>query len=142
MINIRSSLILSVSFWVVFVIFGCSETKDASPESEHKESFEQSGYDDGRYCATVNYYNPGTGTQSTYTLEVEIESNELIKIYWPNGGWLDDSHFVPPDISDGSASFSSDAMVDYEVQIEGREGDCNLSGVIYEEDASVDQESQ
>jgi hypothetical protein len=44
-------------------------------------------------------------------------------IHFPNGGWLDDSHFDPPDISEGSASFTSDRGYEYDVQIL-REGDC------------------
>ena len=43
---------------------------------------------DGDYCAEIDYYYSKTGTESTYTLKVEIEDNELVKIYWPNGdGW-------------------------------------------------------
>src|ERR1044072_2494242 len=48
---------------------------------------EQNGeYQDGTYCAEVEYYYSKTGTNSTYTLNVDIENGELVKIYWPNGG--------------------------------------------------------
>ena len=56
-------------------------------------------YNDGNYCAEVEYYNLKTGTHSTYTLPVEVENNKLTVIHFPNGGWLDDSHFTPPTIS-------------------------------------------
>ena len=82
------------------------------------------------YCAEIKYYNPNTGTSSTYTLEVEVENNELTEIYWPNGGWLDDSHFASTDISSGEASFSSDAGYEYDVRIIGKEGDCSPSTYI------------
>ena len=79
---------------------------------------EGEGYD-GKYCADVEYYNPNTGTSSTYTLNVEVEDNTLVTIYWPSGGWLDESHFEPQDISDGNCSFTSDVGYDYEVTITG-----------------------
>ncbi len=73
---------------------------------------------DGRYVAEVEYYNPRTGTRSTYTLWVEVEDGRLVTIYWPNGGWLDDDHFTPPEIVDGVAHFESDREVEYSVVIE------------------------
>ncbi len=65
-------------------------------------------YSDGEYNAEIEYYNPKTGTKSSYTLKIEIEDDKLVKIYWTNGGWLDDSYFIPPDISSGEARFISD----------------------------------
>ncbi len=82
------------------------------------------GYKDGIYCAEVKYYYPKTGTRSTYVLKVKIKNNKLMVIYWPNGGWLDDSHFYPPDISDGYAEFVSDRGAIYTVKIVGEGGDC------------------
>jgi len=74
-------------------------------------------YDNGSYCAEVEYYNPRTGTHSTYTLPVRIEDNKLTVIYFPNGGWLDDSHFTPPTIKNGEANFVSDRKYRYTVTI-------------------------
>lgn len=83
-------------------------------------------YPDGTYCAEVDYYNPNTGTNSTYTLNVEVENNELTVIHWPNGGWLDESHFTPEELdSSGSCSFTSDQGYEYKVQITGPE--CNFT---------------
>ncbi|MDY0216528.1 MAG: hypothetical protein RBS19_06205 [Bacteroidales bacterium] len=48
-------------------------------------------YYDGTCCADVEYYNSNTGTNNTFTLEVEVENNELITIYWSNGGWIDEN---------------------------------------------------
>lgn len=74
-------------------------------------------YADGEYTAEISYYNPKTRTQSEYTLNVEIEDDKLVKIYWSNGGWLDDSHFTPPDISTGEAFFKSDKGYQYRVRV-------------------------
>lgn len=72
---------------------------------------------DGRYEAKVDYHNPETGTSSTYYLDVEVQDKELVKIYWKRGGWLDQSHFSPVDISDGTAKFTSDKGYEYRVEL-------------------------
>ncbi|MGS2761255.1 hypothetical protein [Sinomicrobium sp. M5D2P9] len=77
------------------------------------------GFTDGVYPARVGYYYPKTGTRSTYTLKVKVKDNRLRVIYWPNGGWLDDSHFTPPDIHTGITKFKSDRGVWYTVDITG-----------------------
>ena len=102
------------------ILFGCGG-KSSSNQGSYDDDY---GYQDGTYCAEIEYYYYKTGTRSTYTLEVEIEDNELTKIYWPNGGWLDDSHFYPPDISDGYATFTSDRGIEYSVKIIGNEDTC------------------
>lgn len=64
---------------------------------------------DGKYCTVVtieNVENPGD-----YDLTVEISENRLFRIYFPNGGWLDETHFVPKKViveSDGHCSFKDD----------------------------------
>lgn len=129
--------------WLVCVLLLCCKSKPesnqanvqpvASQQNINVDSYSAreetlvDGYEDGEYCATINYYNSSTGNSSTYTLEVEVENGELVKVNWPNGGWLDSSHFNPPEIeSDGSCSFSTFDGKDYEVQIEGN-GGCGLS---------------
>ncbi len=79
-------------------------------------------YEDGTYCADVTYHNPNSGTTNRYTLNVEVEDNNLTKIYWGNGGWLDESHFSPEELdSQGYCSFTSDKGYEYNVQINGSE---------------------
>ncbi|MFN0256635.1 hypothetical protein [Pedobacter ureilyticus] len=117
-------------FWVfcsVFfvLLFGCN----AKNSSDDEETFDEQEvisdvYADGSYCAQVTYYYSKTGTSSEYTLEVDIENGLLTKIHWPNGGWLDDTHFDPPEIINGEASFESDRGVEYTVKIIGKEGNC------------------
>jgi hypothetical protein len=111
-------------------IYSCTEHKSSSSsryqdtedtEYEDSEDYdedsieEEEGYPDGTYDATIRVYNPNTGHNATYTLEVEVENEELTKIYWNNGGWLDDSHFSPTNISDGTAYFTDDRGYEYRV---------------------------
>jgi hypothetical protein len=102
--------------------------------SYSEDAPDNDAYEDGDYCATIDYYNPDSGTSSTYTLVVEIEGGELVQINWPNGGWLDNSHFSPPEVDeDGSCKFSTYDGKEYEVQISG-EGNCITSNDFPESD--------
>ncbi|WP_341221605.1 hypothetical protein [Polaribacter atrinae] len=62
----------------------------------------------GIYCAEVDYNNPKTKANRNYNLSVEIRDKSLVKIYFTNGGWLDDSHFIPPCFSNKKAFFTDD----------------------------------
>lgn len=44
--------------------------------------------DDGRYKTTVKYYNNNTGTQSNYTLQVDVVDDRVIRIHFGNGGYI------------------------------------------------------
>lgn len=101
---------------VCFIVIACSGNNSSSKDRENNSG--TAGYEDGIYSASVDYYYYKTGTSSTYTLDVEIEDNMLTVIHWPNGGWLDSSHFTPVDISEGEASFTSDEGAEYTVRIE------------------------
>ena len=116
-ISARNSwLVIVVVSIALFGNYGCINSGGYSSDGEVYE--EWGGYD-GEYCAEVEYYNPNTGTQSTYTLNIYVEDDELIEIYWPNGGWLDQDHFWSTDISDGTCSFTSDNGYEYTVTIIG-----------------------
>lgn len=111
---------------VVISFTACKNQSDSSEDSDTElTTIDEDGnevYPDGTYCADIDYYNPDTGTRSTYSLNVEVESNEVTIIHWPNGGWLDDSHFSPEALdSNGSCSFTSDKGYEYDVQITGPE---------------------
>jgi hypothetical protein len=56
---------------------------------------------DSFYCAEVDYHNSKTNTDRNYSLSVEVKNKSLVKIYFSNGGWLDDTHFTPPALSNG-----------------------------------------
>lgn len=112
------TLIVLINCVFTFLL-SCGSNSSNVGLSEENDN-EKSKYPDGEYCADVTYYNPNTGTRNTYTLNVEVEGNELTQINWPNGGWLDDSHFTPEELDDGgSCSFTSDRGYEYEVQITG-----------------------
>lgn len=115
------------NIWILFLSsllllnIGCNNRSSESSDDIDEYYTEEDGYEDGTYCADVTYYNPNTGTNNTYTLEVEVESNELVKIYWNNGGWLDEDHFYAETLDDnGYCSFTSDKGYEYEIQITGK----------------------
>lgn len=130
----KSLRIINFFLGSILVLFSCSEEESSNGRSVFSDK-----YEDGIYCADVSYYNPNTGNSNTYTLNVEIENNELIKIYWPNGGWLDDSHFIPEELDyNGFCSFSSDKGYEYTVQITGSE--CSFDdGDQVESDAEIEK---
>ena len=83
------------------------------------------GYDDGIHCAEVNYYNPNTGTKSTYTLNVVVENNHVVKIKFNNGGYLDGNNMTPEELSrSGSCTVISDKGYEYQVTILDSEVPC------------------
>lgn len=102
----------------------CKKNSDSSDGEEYATEVESGYYPDGTYCADIDYYNPDTGTSSTYSLNVEVENNEVTVIKWPNGGWLDSSHFNSEELdSDGYCSFTTFDGKQYNIQITGSECD-------------------
>jgi hypothetical protein len=119
---------------LILVFVSCKQNQ-SEPNSFVSETVDnqEEEFPDGEYCAEVNYYNPNTGTSSTYNLPVEVENGELVKIQWLNDGWLDSSHFYPPDIADGTASFDDDRGREYKVELL-ESGNCNGSSSYVEEE--------
>lgn len=110
----------------VLSITSCKKSTESSEDSEEvSTTTDENGnedYPDGTYCADIDYYNPDTGTRSTYTLNVEVESHEVTVIQWSNGGWLDSTHFSPEELDgSGSCSFTTYDGKQYNVQITGPE---------------------
>lgn len=112
-------------FLKTFLSFFCSILLLSLTSCDHTSNineFEDSEYYDGTYCAEITYYNPNTRNSSTYDLEIEVENNELIRIIWPNGGWLDQDHFDSVEFDEvGYCSFTSDKNYEYTVQIKDRD---------------------
>lgn len=118
------------------LISSCKKADSSNRFYDYEEndvSSYEDEFPDGDYCAEIDYYNPDTGTSSTYTLTVEVESGELVKIEWNNGGWLDSSHYTPPDISDGTASFEDDRGREFEVRLLSS-GSCSSSSYVDDND--------
>ncbi|MBM3161649.1 MAG: hypothetical protein FJZ66_09980, partial [Bacteroidetes bacterium] len=99
---------------ILFFLFTCDKKFNNDVDEFPIEGQTAEGFEDGTYCAEVDYYNPNTGKSSEYTLEVDVESNEVTTIYWGNGGWLDEDHFTPELLDEqGECSFSSDRGYEY-----------------------------
>lgn len=85
---------------------------------------DSSDHFNGDYCAEITYYNSNTGTESEYTLIIEVDENELERINFPNG-WLDDESYGNVQFNvDGYVSFTSNRGYDYTVQIIGEARGC------------------
>lgn len=111
---------------IVLNSIACKKSdNNVSENSNFNSSYEEissEAYPDGTYCADIDYYNSETGTRSSYTLNVEVENNEVTVIQWSNGGWLDSSHFSPEELdSDGNCSFTTYDGKQYDIQITGPE---------------------
>ncbi|MBK1895271.1 hypothetical protein [Chryseobacterium paridis] len=137
--------------FILIIVFSCSEKKNQpntntyniseSIDSELDNEENEESVIDGTYCAEIDYFYYKTGTSSTYTLDVEVDNGELIQINWPNGGWLDDSHFSPEDISTGSCSFTSDAGYEYKVTLLNKGGCGYGNKTIYIPENNTNEES-
>ena len=117
---------LLLFLFAVLSITSCKKSIDNSEDTEEvSTTTDEDGnevYPDGTYCADIDYYNPDTGTRSTYSLNVEVESNEVTLIQWSNGGWLDSSHFSSEALdSSGSCSITTYDGKQYDIQITGSE---------------------
>ncbi|MGJ7030037.1 hypothetical protein [Niabella hirudinis] len=91
--------------------------EENNSESEDEFNAEEDIYPDGKYEAYIYYYNPSTGTQSTYTLDVKVRNDKVIEIEFNNGGWLDDTHFDPPRLRNGKAEIITDEDYEYAVEL-------------------------
>jgi hypothetical protein len=117
---------LYVLVFVLFVAFQSCKKANSNYEDDETESFvseseSSEAYPDGTYSADVEYYNPDTGTQNTYTLNVEVESNEVVKINF-SSGWLDSSEFSSETLDgNGYCSITCYDGRQFEVQITGSE---------------------
>jgi hypothetical protein len=92
-------------FFIFLLSISCNNSNDTieSPKEIKVEQNNIDSYDfdnnintlpDDTYAATVDYYNPNTGTSSTYTLYVEVVDNIVTVIHFNNGGWLDETHII------------------------------------------------
>jgi hypothetical protein len=142
----RKVMILKMKYLLLIIVWmflhsSCggsnSDDEDNLTEEFPIEGQTADGFEDGTYCADVNYYNPNTTTSSNYTLEVEVEGNEVVRINFGNGGWLDSDHMTPEALdNEGNCTVTSDRNYEYEITITGK--DCGSSDNIpVEEDPIV-----
>lgn len=110
---------------LLLLVFSSCKQNDSKPNSLVTETEQtQEEFLDGKYCAEIDYYNPDSGNNTNYTLPVEVENGELVKLEWSNGGWLDSSHFDAPDVTDGTATFEDDRGRQFEVKLL-KQGTCD-----------------
>jgi hypothetical protein len=140
--NSNSLLIFLITTIVIVVVSLLLFKKDGSIPTDETEYLiagqTEDGFEDGTYCAEVEYYNPITGTRSPYELEVEVSGNQVVQINFGNGGWLDTDHFSPEDLdSDGQCTIVSDRNYEYTIQLVEKDGNCRQDDIPGEEEPEV-----
>lgn len=121
--------ILLVLFYIFSFSCNTSDNEIEKNQSDHIEYSDEendnidetiSDYPDDIYNATVEYYNPNTGTSRTYTLDVDVVNNSVTVIHFNNGGWLDETHIISGGELDdnGSTEIESDKGYIYKVTID------------------------
>ena len=122
-------------FVITILLISCNNSSNKSSNERRSDYYEESsdydyfeeedyyeedeGFEDGTYSASVDYYNPETGYYATYTLDVEVEYNQVTIIYFPNDGYLDDDHIWPDELDDdGFVSIEGEEGKTYDVQID------------------------
>jgi hypothetical protein len=125
----RTLILLLLTTWV---IFGCKESSKSSSvatqdTAQHKpntssvdgnenelniaqeEAGETNcGFKDGTHPAAVTYYNPKTKHTAQYDLKVHVKHCTIIRIDFPNGGWLDEKHIPQTQINEKEAVLKDD----------------------------------
>lgn len=121
--------ILLVLFYIFSFSCNTSDNEIEKNQSDHIEYSDEendnidetiSDYPDDTYNATVEYYNPNTGTSRTYTLDIDVVNNSVTVIHFNNGGWLDETHIISGGELDdnGSTEIESDKGYIYKVTID------------------------
>jgi hypothetical protein len=96
-----------------------SDTEVIESEAYTEEEEESAGIEDGTHTATVYYNNSETGHSATYTLDVEVEGNEVTTIYFESGGYLDSDHIQSGELDEsGSTTIYGEGGKTYDVQID------------------------
>jgi hypothetical protein len=129
-LNSRNLLLI---FLVSSIFISCDpDNKTTSPDGKSSHSAVNSDERtaskplNGSYCAAVAYSNPNTGTNSSYSLLVDVRDNQVICLHWPQGGVLDLDHFSPAQIfPDSTSKINSFEGKEYRVKIVGPVSDCS-----------------
>ena len=91
---------------------------EVSESESYTEEEQPEGIEDGRHTAIVYYNNSETGHSATYTLDVEVENNEVTTIYFESGGYLDSDHIQPAELDEsGQATVYAEGGKSYQVNI-------------------------
>lgn len=80
-------------------------------------------YNDGNYCANVEYET--SQGFSDVNIPVTVENGEVVKLFWSNGGYMDQSHFSGAIVDgDGSTYFTDDRDRTFYIELISRGGSC------------------
>lgn len=112
--------ILTYVLLIITLLSACNNASNSSTNDTNSNYYyDEEKFEDGTYSAMVDYYNPKTGYSATYTLDVEIEDNQVTVIYFPNDGYLDDDHIWPDELDeDGFVSIEGEEGKTYDIQID------------------------
>ena len=89
------------------IIYSCSSSSDFHNINDPIE--------DGKYCANIKVKT--NKSTKIYRLTITTKNNYLHKIDWPNGGWLDNTHYKLPEFYENEATFTDDRVRKFEVKI-------------------------
>ena len=96
-----------------------STSEDNEENSKENSDHNDCNFKDDTYSATIDYNNSETNYSNTYTLEVEVEDCQIVKIYFPKGGWLDEDHISAAEIdNDGNATVEGEDGKTYDIHID------------------------
>lgn len=120
--HLRLLNITSISL-LVCILLSCGNSSKSqqynSIEDEEYYDNEDNGIEDGTYCADVDYYNPDTGYSATYTLDVEVQDGCVTTIFFPDDGYLDDSHIDATELDDdGNCVIYDDEGREFSIHID------------------------
>ena len=96
---------LFISFYFLFV--GCQSNEHGNDVQNEEDQANKKSILDGSFCANVSYFNPSTNFESMYKLKVSVSNNYLNKIYFSNGGWLDESEFISKEIIENETTIET-----------------------------------
>lgn len=103
------------------ILYSSSSDKEDLVNNNNEETYNSATckFENGTYSATVDYDNPETGYSATYTLDVNVQDCQVVQIYFPNDGYLDEDHISYADIDDdGNASVDGEDGKSYQIQID------------------------
>lgn len=93
----------------------------SAPEKSASAYKSDKVYENGTYCATIEYFNPDTEANSTCNLSVEVQNNELVHINSCDCNWADKSQFVATKLDEtGSAIFTGNKSSEFTITIDDK----------------------
>jgi hypothetical protein len=109
---------MKITALFLLISLSCTSCNYESIDEPQEETDSDCEYEDGTHSATVDYYNPETGHNAEYDLEVEVQDCEVIQINFPKGGWLDSDHISPTALDEnGNATIEDDQGRTWEIHL-------------------------